>query len=271
MKKKLITLILSSISLLACSNIKNDGAIYNLKVANDLPVELEASSVDYLLDNHFSFTLLCYTSDCLTCIEAKNNIDQYIKESHSLIYEIEMNVRARNYLIEEQSSLFSQSSTYPVLFIINEGILNYTIRATDLTNYTSLTRKINNNLYDTTATYINDLESYQTYIRKNQNYLLFTYDSSSLTANSVFEKYIYPRLNNSNKNICIIDKNTANSPLITLISDNYQLSIESEFDILSIIENGQIKTTVDYLSCGGEDITILLDSFFNINSIHSSR
>ncbi len=268
MRKAFITLLLSSLlTICSCSDVKNDNAIHSPMSLEKNAIELTAKSVDYMIENDYSFSLLLYTSACSFCDNAKESINQFVKDNHYAFYQIEMYDSSIEYLVSEQSQYFNKSLSYPLLYIFKQGELTYQADTNTLNNSTTFSRVIKPQLISTNIWTATTLDSLISTIENNENFLVYTYDSGSDTEKDIYNSHLYPLAIKSNKNVLILDKNIANSDLISYISSNNDLSWSS----LIVYENGQIKTTLGYDSASGNEIDNLLNSFFNINSVNSSR
>ena len=267
--KNRFTFILLTIPLLicSCSEIKNDNAIHSPMSLDNEPIELTAKSVNYMINNDYTFSLFLYSSTCGLCENAVENIDRYTKESHYTFYKIEMFETAIEYLSDKQSNYFSSSLSYPLLYIFDKGELTYTMDGNTLNNYTNFTRIIRPQLIATNIFTVTKLQPFMDKYYNDEEFLLYTYDSSELNNKDIYNSHIYQRAIKSCKNLVIVDKYTAKSDLFYYILDN---CTSSWFSLIHI-NQGEIKTTLGYDSASGDEINILLDSFFNVDSVNSSR
>ena len=207
------------------------------------------------------------TESCSYCDKARENADKAVKETGIEIYQIEIFYASQMELISKYPTLFKEGDQYPKMYFFNEGKLSYDGSYDSLTNYSAFKRMIKSQCIDTNIFTLTTLDGYSEYKNKKQNYLIFTYDSKSEIGKEIYSNYLYSAASKSSKNTLIIDKNTANSDLISEINNEF----ENSFFTISIIENGQIKTTLNYSSQSGNEIKNLFDTFFGINTVDSSR
>ena len=263
MRKSLITLLgISSLLLTGCSSIKNENAIYAFNSYEKGVIELKAQSVENMINENYSFSLLMYTEQCSYCTKAKENLSKVTSELGFASYQIEMYNGSINYLSEKLSDYYSTSDSYPSLYIINKGQLSYKSQPGDLTNYSNLKKLIKSYSIKTNTTILTTLESYNEYKVANKEFMLFTYDSSLKDEQKVYSNFLYPMSAKSSKNLLIIDKITAKTELISKIYEDYSISLNNTLDVLSITFDGQIKTTLRYTSESGSSINDLVKSYF---------
>ena len=271
MRKSLITLLgISSLLFTGCSSIKNENAIYAFNSYEKEVIELKAQSVENMINENYSFSLLMYTEQCSYCTKAKENLSKVTSELGFASYQIEMYSGSINYLSEKLSDYYSTSDSYPSLYIINKGQLSYKSQPGDLTNYSNLKKLIKSYSIKTNTTILTTLESYNEYKVANKEFMLFTYDSSLKDEQKVYSYFLYPMSAKSSKNLLIIDKMTAKTELISKIYEDYSISFNDTFDVLSTTFDGQIKTTLRYTSESGSSINDLVKSYFNIDSVIST-
>ena len=267
MKKRIGLIFLSaSIVLCGCHSIKNDNAIKVIKNLDHEPISINAETVEYLIKQKYSFHLLAYTEACSYCDKAKTNIEKLSKEVDYVIYQIEIYDASKEYLVNNLPDIFNSSDVYPSLYIFNGGNTSYKSDYSDLITYSKVKKMIKAYSVDTNIATFNTLDSYKTYKKQFNDYLLFTFDSGSSDENITYSKYLYSRASESKKNTLIIDKNTAKPDLLKEIYEYF----ETDECFLSIVENGQIKTTLEYENQSDLEINKLINSFFDVNAVNRS-
>lgn len=263
MRKGLVTLfIFLTFLTIGCSSIKNENAIYATYSYEKEVIEAKAQSVENMIKEKMSFSLLMYTEQCNYCQKAKENLNQVIKDFGFTFYQIEMYNSSIDYLNEKLPDYYSKNDSYPFLYIINRGEISYKSKVEDLTNISNFKKMVKSYSKQTSMTTITKIESYNDYKTKSKDYVIYCFDSSRLDGNKTFDSYIYEAASKSKKNILIIDKMTAKSELISQIYKDYSLTENDTFDILSSSIDGQIKTTLRYLSESGSNISEFVKSYF---------
>ena len=259
MQKRLLLLFSSlCLSLTGCGSIKNENAIHAIMNNEGQVIELKATSLEYMIKQKYSFPVLMYTEQCSYCAQAKENLSKLATKSNYAFYQIEMFEASIEYLSSILPNYFSSSDTYPFIYLFNEGNISYKSKVNDITNYTNLSKMMKSYLIDTKIESITTLDQFNAYKKVNQEYLLFTYDSSVKEEKYIYSNYLYSASIKSNKNVLIIDKMTAKSDLINQI--NHEL--EGEFNKLSIYSSSKIKTTLNYASSSGNEIETFIASYF---------
>ncbi len=245
-----------------CGSIKNEKAIYSTMSYEKEVIELKAESIEHMINNKYSFALLMYTEQCSYCEKAKENIDKATKELGFTLYQIEMYTASINYLCEKLPDYYKTNDNYPFMYIIKDGAISYKSSTKDVSDYSNMKRMLKSYSSKTNIITLAKDESYVNFKKENKSFILFTYDSSSKQENNLYSKSLLSAAINSNKNVLIIDKNTAKRPLFDLICSDYSISDGQSFDILSAVIDGQIKTTLRYTSESGSNITDFIDSYF---------
>ncbi len=258
MKRKLIHTLLCVFAtiLSGCSSrvVKNENAHYAFSSYEHEALEINANTVKYMLDNDFSFSLFMYTEACSSCQKGKELIDEYVKKNPYQIYQIEMETNAVNSL-EKYSDVFKGLS-YPTLMCFNQGKLTYTITSKSFKNYTGLKKVLSPQMIETDIYTLNKKENLNAFINEREYFLTFTYDSFASNCKEAFN-YFYSKAKTGAGTTLILDKSAFDS------------SIDLTDNSLILFENGQIKTTVNYLSDDG-NYKLLIDSFFDIDTVDRS-
>ena len=268
MKSKFVPLLITSLSLLSgCNNLKNENAVIATNNLEKAPIELTARNLEYLVKQNYSFPLLTYTEGCSTCQIAKDNLKTTAKQVNYSLYQIEMYQSNIDYLVSNLPNLFTRNDYYPSLYIIDNGKISYKASYSDLQNQGNLKKLINAYSINSNIYTLSSLEKYNSFTNKNQNFLLYTYSSDEYDEASFYSQKLLPLASKSDKKTLIIDKCTSKTELITKIDQNIN---DSKYSI-TVFENGQIKTTLDLLNQSGDNITDLLLSFFDVDSISGSR
>ena len=263
MRKSLFTLIgVASLLFTGCSSVKNKNAIYTFNSYEKEVIELKATSVENMINENYSFSILMYTEQCSYCNKAKENLSKATSELGFATYQIEMYSTSINYLSEKLPDYYSTEDTYPFLYIINKGQVSYKSKVEDVTNLSNLKKLMKSYSINTNMTVLTKLESYIEYKNANKEYMLFTYDSSLVDEQNIYSNFLFPMAAKSNKKLLIIDKTTAKIELISKIYEDYSVSLNDTFDILSTTIDGQIKTTLRYSSESGSNISEFVKSYF---------
>ena len=266
MKRKIFALLLTTIALTGCKSIKNESAYKAINNYEHQVIEINAQSLKYMIEQKMSFPVLLYTEQCSFCERAKNNVSKLSKELNYAFYQIEIYSQNKQYLVNELPSYFKMDDTYPSLCILNSGNISYKSKAVDVINYSPFKRIINAYHLESKITTLTNFESFKDYRNEKEDFLLFSYDSHSSEDKMIYSNLIYPLASKSNKNTLIIDERTVNSAFFDEIDDSYN----SNFSSLTVYENGQIKTTLDYAVQDGQAVKELIFSFFEVDSINSA-
>lgn len=270
-KHHFVVMLLTSLIISGCGKLKNENAIYSISTYNDSSIEVTAGDVEYMINNKFSFHLLAYTEQCSYCEKAKDNANKLTDETGFAIYQIEMFEASIDYLSNAFNEYFSANDTYPSLLTFNSGHLTSKSTTNDITNYTSFKRLIDANSYKTNISTLTSKEAYSSFESTHKDYLLYTYSYAYKDIDDMFISRIYSKASQSNKNTLIIDISTANTDLISEICQDYSISDSSIIDLLVIIENGQIKSSLRYSQESVSTIDNLVMSFFDFDAVDSSR
>ena len=259
MQKRLFALLSCLIiTVTGCDSIKNENAIHSIMNNEGQVIELKAETVEHMINEKYSFSLLMYTNNCSYCEKAKENLAKLASKDGYATYQIEMYSASINYLSEKLPDLYKVEDTYPFMYFINEGKVSYKSKVEDLIQYTNLKKLIKAYSISTSITNLTTLDYYNIYKKDHAGYLLYTYDSSIIDEKDIYSLYVFPRAVKTDKNVLIIDKKTAKSDLISEIKEVYG----DGFDILSIYSFGKIKTTLRYSNESGSSIDNFISSYF---------
>ena len=280
MKKGLLaSLFITTLVLAGCQSnsnsgtggIKNGTSIYSTSVRSCSSIELKAQSVEYMINNKYSFHLLTYTEECSYCTTAKENAEEIVKWSGFAIYKIEMYEGSINYLSTAFPSYFTSNDSYPSLLTFKDGELTFKSKINDITDLASFRRYINANTYKVNINTVINKEGYEYFSTiPSCKYLLYVYDSTKKDGKDIFFKSVFPYAYKAFNATLIIDISLANVELIEEIRKDYDLSDSDDFDILSAHYQDDTKTTLRYFQESDSNIDNLLSSFFNVYSINGS-
>ena len=265
MNKKLLSLLFITPFLFSsCTNgLKNEKAYKAINNLDNIEIKIDSVSLKYMVNHKYSFPVLLYTEDCSYCSKARDNLAAYNQERPYGVYTIEMNSSVLSELTSFNKELFPTNMSFPVMYNFNNGELTYSIGPTDLIDYRSFDNKLTAQLLDSNISTFTTTETFNSYNIKQDSFLLYIYNSSNNSNNTIYEDKIYPLAKDSNKNTLILDEKYCNSALLSKISLLYNLD---KLDVLAIIENRQKKTAIKYDTASGNSIDNLLNSFFNSNS-----
>lgn len=259
MKRRLSLLpLIIAVTLTGCNSLKNKDAFYATNNLDKTVIQLNPFSMEYMVKEKYSFSVLLYTDQCSYCDTAKENLYKCQEEISYSLYKLEIYNSSLKYLKEKLPDLFNELS-YPLLYIFNEGQLTYKSEYSDLSNLASLKKLINAYHLDSNIYTTNETKRFNSFIKNKRDFLLYTYDSKVLDEKDIYSNCLFPLAKQSSKNTLILDKNTANEELFEEILEKYKIN-QSQF---VIFENAQIKTAIDYSSISGEEINNLLVSFYN--------
>ena len=261
--KKLLTalLVLTSTTLSACQKIKSDNVMFSLNTAEEQLIEINAQTLEYMIKNEFNLNVLCYTQYCSYCEKALDSAYEEQNRIDCLIYKIEMNQANTEYLINNLPDIFDAKNIYPSMYLFKEGKLSYTIDYNKLQNYKSLHRVLYPQLYSSKMIMMYSEDRFGYALNEATTALVYTYDSSRADSNGeLVKKIIDVSTKESDYYTVLIDKNVAETGLISKFYNYTGFNDDGSFDYLSIIEHGQIKTTVRYLSDDGSQVDNLLKS-----------
>lgn len=261
MKKLFVPfLLIGCVSLVSCEKAKSKTAIFSMITSQEELLEVDAKTVEFMINNKYNFNLLMYTQSCSYCEKALESAQLEQNRYNLAIYALEMNQASIAYLTENLPSLFSKDDIYPAMYLFADGKISYKIDYNNLTSQKSLHRVLYPELRLSTLVTFTGEQGFMYALNENTTALVYTYDSSSKNdIGSLTKKVIETGLRSDVYYTVFFDKFAVKSPLI---SDFYQytgFTEDSAFDYLFIVEDGQIKTTVRYLSADGNQI----DSFLN--------
>ena len=264
MEKLALTLaLLASTCLSACQKVKSETAIYSFKTANsDEKVnQVDAVTVEYMINNDFYFNLLLYTEGCSYCEKAQESAQEEQSRTHIFIYKIEMDSTTTKYLCDSFPSLFSKDDIYPAMYLFDAGKISYKIPYDKLTDYKTLHRVLYPQIKETKNYILSNDEFFNYIIHEATTALIYTYDSSKSFKGDTLAMRAFDAVNHSHDYYgVLIDKNNAKTALISKFYEYFHFVEDDNFDYLFTLENGQIKTTVRYLSDDGNQINNILES-----------
>lgn len=259
MKKLFLPLFASlPLTLMSCGQMKNKNAIYEMNGYNG-PSEITAETVLYMVKSHYAFPILLHVDGCEHCVKALNVAKQYTEKYHKQIFTCEITMKSFEMLNKEYPNIFKDFS-YPRFYILDTYGLHYEVSTSAIQNYANFKKEVNSQFKDTHFHYVDTLSTFADLKAKYDNYLLYTYDSSNTDYNNSYLK-LFQTGKKLKKNVLIVDKFSADSALNEYLSD-------SDY-IASWVENGQIKTTVNYIN-DNDGYNNLLKSFFDVNTVNSS-
>lgn len=266
MSKKLLPALLSLFVLIpGCKEIKNEKAIYSVMNEEKQVIEVKAESVEYMINQKYSFTLLMYTEQCSYCEKAKDNYSKVCNEYGFASYQIEMFAGSIEYLSSKLPAYFSTNQTYPSLYILREGQISYKSNVEDVTDYSNFKKMIKSYSIKTNISTVTTIEGCQNYTENHDSFLLFAYDSSKEEQHYLYLKYLFPAAAKSGKYLLIIDKNTADSHFIIYIYGKLSLTPDEPFAVLQMINQDEKKTAdslLKYQSAADEEISNFITSFY---------
>ena len=235
MERKLLALLsFVPLHLTSCNSVKNENAIYAIMNGNENDViELNAESVEYMINEKYSFPLLMYTNQCSYCEKAKENLSTLSKKLGIAAYQIEMYTASINYLSEVFPDYYSKEDSYPFLYIIKEGEITYKSSTSDLTDAFNLKKLLKSYTIETKIYTATDVDNYYRF-KGNHEYVIFTYDSSTYELHHLYSKYLFSiaKTRANGNPILIVDKKTANRELFDAICQDLSISEDEPFDIL---------------------------------------
>ena len=262
MKKLLFTtLLISAITLSGCQKAKSETAIISLmSKAEDLHY-VSAKTVEYMIKNDFNFNLLLYTENCSYCEMALESAREEQSRANIRIYALEMNKTSIDYLCDSLPSLFTRDDAYPEMRLFSEGKISYKIDYSPLQNYKSLHRVLFPQVYPSKLWAIYEEESFNSLLHEGTTALIYTYDSNSESNVKELTKKVIDYGYRSNDYFTIfIDKNAVKTGLISRFYQYTGFSDDGQFDYLFVLQNGQRKNIVRYLSADVNQIDYLLNS-----------
>ena len=263
MKKLILLTLISPLLLSSCGQeTKNKNAIYAMNGYNG-PKEVTTETVLYMMKCHYAFPLLLHVDGCEHCEVAKGVVNQYASNYHKQIFTCEVNAK-NNQILAEAYPLLLSGISYPTFYIMDTYGLHYEVSNYSLKNYANFKKEVHSQFRDSSFSYANSLSEFNSLTSNKNNYLIFTYDSSSTDYDQSYFK-LFQTGKKKKKDVIIIDEFYAESSLISYLFENFSLSgLHATW-----FENGQIKTTIKYLEDeGGYDN--LLKTFLDTDTIISS-
>ena len=151
-----------------------------------------------------------------------------------------MSATTKDYLITNLPDLFTQNDVYPSLMFFSNGIISYKSSLETLKNKRSLIKMLNAYSLDTNITTLTTLEAFNAYKNEKKDFLLYAFSIDKKDYKDIYSNYLLPASLKSDKNVLILNKNTANQALFSEINDIF----DGEIQGFAIYENGESKSTL---------------------------
>ena len=281
MKKIILLLfpILTSFAASGCSTIDSRHSVLPL-INYDTVVEEYENDVDYvesaydltplrlyeLMDSKASFPLFLYSDYCSHCNDFKPILGKYIKNMHYQMYRFSIKSEDDrlffvNQILKDFPDTFENYTANPSFYFIADGKLTYSVQPNKFASYQSFASVANKHFFKSQLYTVNTLDGLKYYLNDYNETLLYCYDDSSLVSIELYKIIYQKMINNTNKNVLILNKNMIDEEEYKSICEYLDFKIDEDFSIL--YSKDEQQKTADYVSDGG-----VLYKQFLINYFH---
>lgn len=254
--------LLLSISLVplisACQDKEHSILAINSMGSGQSFIEVDIYETRNLIESNQPFVLEMYSTYCSSCADLEPKLKSYAEKSKKTICRLNIaNVREDDYnntLKNNYPEIFVNSYT-PSIYFISEKSLTYNVSPQKFSSETALKSIMNKHFLSSKITMINDYSSFETYAKKNKNYLAFVYDIDDFNTLRLSSKYL---INNKlNFNVILLNKSS--------FAENFP-AIQSYFnsDVVNFaatVKDGNITKTINYFADNGSSLNNLILGF----------
>lgn len=217
-------------------------------------VELGFDQLCYLIDSKQDFILETYSPNCSHCMDLVPLLDKYSQNNDVLFYRINMFALyqdgEKNKELNELYPDIFQEDYVPTIKYITDAKLTYQVSSNKFGSYSALERIMNKHKINSNIEMVNTLEAATNYKNKNKNYLVFAYDLNTSTSLDLASHYLITReIADAKKNVLLI--NTAS--FAGNLEEIKALFGADSNSFSSLIKDGEIKRSINYLSSDGSN------------------
>ncbi|MCD8209666.1 MAG: hypothetical protein LUC31_02485 [Coprobacillus sp.] len=257
-KNRILSLILIAPLLLSsCSDEQAIHDIYNYDIASkeSYYIDVKATELINLIDSGNQMTIFIYSEGCSHCHEAMPVMEEVLEKYPHSLYRYEFGSDYQ-YLIDYNEDIFSNYVTTPALFTVKDKRLYTTIDASRLMYKTSFKSSINKYATFSSMYYVSLLESYTLFKQDvSSDFILFTYDSSSLDSCSLY-KQVFDIVTNYETPTLFVDTNKCEDPLLEQLEIE---GVEVKGNTLCYITADGVKENLEQVTAQG--ITTFLENY----------
>lgn len=228
-------IILTSTLLMSCNSaggiilLKNADNLYASQAAN---YEVSSEHLVKMLETKSTFVLYMYSPYCATCVDVSNYFSEYSIKNPGQIIKINMTENYQSYslLSSYDESIFPKDKIItPRVLFIKEGKLDTEMNPSKFDNYNLFKGTINSFSHTKTGYIFTQIESYNSLLSLNNDYLFFSYNSKNKDSSTIYNEKIYPLIRENTKlNYYICDTSFLQQEVISYISKDLNIdSIEN--------------------------------------------
>ena len=240
-----ILLVLSS-SLVACSdNVKSKLAIVPMTnidpvVDGERIVPITSTEFFSFVEGHATFPILFKLDGCSSCQTANKVINNYLSKNNFCIRSLTVNPKTFKELENKFPNQFNDEITFPNLFVYDKGKLTYKFTQSNLIRENSFKAEANKMFISSKLNVCSDEEVLKQHISNSENSLMISYQRTSFQ--DLFTTYseFYEKLKSSNKTAIFFEN-----------------LFESNGPSVYLIQNGKIKTSINYLEDASSAIELV--------------
>lgn len=222
-------------------------------------VELSASQLVNLLESGQECILEEYTTTCGHCEDLEPLLLKYSKASGNIIYRID-GTKIIKKSDEDESIIDKYPNVFidryvPHLYFVKDKTLTYEVPNEKLFSYNTLSSLAKKHVVESNITFINNYETFEAYTNKTKNYIAINYDlDDPASIKAAYDYLVNKEVGRKRKNIILLNKASFAADFAKII-DFYNVSEHPSF--CSLVKNGEITKTIDYLTDGSKIPEIL--------------
>ncbi len=220
MKKRFLSLILLlPFSLSSCGQNKNNphinknGELYSLEEINDDNAYVTGNFeyIDNLIQQKEKFIFYFMQENCHSCEDFKGVMLNYIKESKAFVVKVNMTNQAEiaYKLYEKYNTLLNLIDT-PRVYLIENSEKMTLIPQSRYSSSLMFNKAMNDYVYVSNVYTFSSLNSYQTFLEKEDNLLTIFLDYSNSSAIEKYRSFIEEKIQDSDKKVALIELNDDN-------------------------------------------------------------
>ena len=257
--KKIVVILpaLLMCTLTACDTVDKQHAVIapinydaqKFKKGIECTFELNPYNLYDMLENKESFVIEFYRTSCSSCVSFQPVLEQYINASNYQWYRLNTDLPQadRDFFIDvvmkDFSSVLGGLEAVPTVYFIKDGELSYELNSNKFSSYTAFSKIANRHFIKSSLYTVSTLSGLYEFIKDKQNAVLYVFDNTSAVSLDVY-KTIYSKAAGKSNPVVILYRNQMVSGAYYTIMDALGRGYTDNFACL--IENGEIKKTVDY-------------------------
>ena len=273
MKKILIILpALLMCTLTACDAVDKEHAVIapvnydaqKFKKGIECTFEISPYTLYDMLENKESFVIEFYRPSCGGCMAFQPVLEQYINATNYQWYRLntELPQDERDFFINvvmvDFASVLGGLTAVPTVYYIKDGNLSYELSSNKFESYTAFSKIANKHFIKTSLYTVSTLSGLYEFFKDKQNAVLYVFDNTSSVSVDVY-KTIYSKSAGKSNPVMILYKNQMHVGAYYAIMDAFGRSYTDNF--VCLIENGEIKKTVDYMYDDGASFKEYITSY----------